>query len=207
MTGNFSNQENSKNIDKDSIVKASLELLNQEGIKKLTMRKVAERLEIKGASLYWHFKNKMELMTYMAEEISKQIPFPDEKLPWEEQLIQLFHQMRSVLLTIRDSAHILVETPPSTPHRLKSIQKFSDIFMKLGFDKEDIFSVSWMLNNYVSAFVIEEYRFIDVKRLKTDSPISNKKENGLPFELSIPNMDKEFQFGLEVLIAGIKSKL
>lgn len=69
--------------------------------------------------------------------------------------------------------------------------------------KEDIFSASWILNNYVTSFVIEEYRLQEVPNEKM---ISQSLE-ALHFDISSIDMDREYQFGLEVLIEGIKSKV
>lgn len=205
LTNNQAGQQNKKPVEKTLIVQASLELLKEEGIHKLTMRKLAEKLDIKGASLYWHIQNKNELLGFMADEICKQIHFPDERLPWNEQITQLMSRFRNVLLNIRDSANILVETPPKTPYRLGLIRKLYALIEKAGFHKEDIFSIIWMLNNYVTYFVIEEYRLVHNKNGKID--LAPSMGNIFPFELSNHNMDKEFQFGLEVLIEGFKSKL
>ncbi|WP_412679173.1 TetR family transcriptional regulator [Brevibacillus borstelensis] len=70
------------------------------GIKKLSIRNVAERLEIKGASLYWHIQNKNELLQSIADEICKRIKYPDENLSWEEQLLVVTRQLREILLAV-----------------------------------------------------------------------------------------------------------
>lgn len=190
-----------KKIDKSIIVQAALELLDEEGIRQLTMRKVADRLNIKGASLYWHFQNKNELLALIAEEICKQIQLPDEDRPWEEQLLDLSDQLRKTYLSVRDSAHVMEETIPSTPYRISLIEKVSGIFAQSGLENEDLFSASWMFNNYVTSFVIEEYR---IKSVEEDGPPGGIE---LPFAVRIPDMDREFRFGMEVLINGLKSKV
>ncbi len=60
-----------------------------------------------------------------------------------------------------------------------------------------------ILNNYITSFVIEEYRYREfLNKMVTPSPIK-----GLPFDISNMDMNKEFQFGLEVLLEGFKSKI
>lgn len=58
-------------IDKASIIRCAMELLQEKGIKKLSIWNVADRLNIKGASLYWHIKNKQELLELIADEVCK----------------------------------------------------------------------------------------------------------------------------------------
>ncbi|WP_025845470.1 TetR/AcrR family transcriptional regulator C-terminal domain-containing protein [Brevibacillus agri] len=117
-------------------------------------------------------------------------------------MIELTCQYRQILLSVRDSAHVLVEPPPTTPFRLKLIKKISDLFAQLGMKQEDIFSVSWILNNYVTSFVIEEYRMKEFADEKVNAALAE----GLPFDVSKIDMEKEFRFGLEVLMEGFKSK-
>lgn len=68
---------------------------------------------------------------------------------------------------------------------------------------EGIFSASWILNNYVTSFVIEEYR---LKEAASEEMVSQSLE-ALPFDISNIDLDREYQFGLEVLIEGFKSKV
>lgn len=178
-------------IDRSVIVKAALDLIRTEGIEKLTMRSLAAQLNIKGASLYWHIRNKNELLALSAEEVCKQIHFPDELDQWREQLFEFGKRYRHTLLEIRNSAHVLAATPPTTPYRLHLIDKVSSLFEKAGFRNEDIFSAGWMFNNYVCGFVIDEYRLVTMDKESAD----------------IPDLEREFTFGMKVLMEGFASLL
>ncbi|WP_223830199.1 TetR/AcrR family transcriptional regulator C-terminal domain-containing protein [Paenibacillus arenilitoris] len=197
-----SHESQKKPIDLSVIVQAALTLLQEEGLAQLTMRKLAARLDIKGASLYWHIKNKNELLSLIADRICKEIKPANDRAAWEEAFVLLSDQLRQTLLKYRDSAVILAETPPVTPHRLELMKNISGIFKSAGFRDKDVFSASWMFNNYVIAFVLEEYRF---RQLAGDDrePLS-VKEAELPFDIAIPDMDTEFRFGLNALIEGFR---
>lgn len=191
-------------IDKQTITKAAFDLLLEEGMKKISIRNVANRLHIKGASLYWHVKNKDELLELVAEEICKDIPFPDNSLSPEEQIKVISYEYRKTLLKIRDSAYVLVETAPTTPYRLQLINKMNEALQLFGLKNEDLFSSSWMLNNFITSFVLEEYRFNEIPK---DAPETLEIIDNLPFGQSMPNMKREFQFGLDILLSGFKSKI
>jgi len=210
-----------KRIDKNQIVQAAIELLQEEGLDKLTMRRLAEKLDIKGASLYWHIKNKNELLELISDEVCKQIQPPPEDKPYDEQLLLLARRYRQVLLNIRDSAHILAETPPTTPYRIDLIKRTNLLLERIGFRGQDIFSASWLLNNYVVSFVLDEYRIyqmnIDLqsesKKEQNHEPKSQQIEKSPQapdkheIQFSITDLNKEFQFGLEVILEGFKGKL
>jgi AcrR family transcriptional regulator len=57
------------NIRKRQIITSALEIISEEGVKNLTMKKIANRIGISDAALYRHFKNKQELMLVMIETV------------------------------------------------------------------------------------------------------------------------------------------
>lgn len=53
-------------LDTQKVVKEAIALMNEEGLKNVTLRKLAARLSIKAPSLFWHIKNKDELFQKMS---------------------------------------------------------------------------------------------------------------------------------------------
>jgi TetR/AcrR family tetracycline transcriptional repressor len=56
-------------VDRKRIVRAALALMARKGLDGVTMRALAARLHIKGASLYHHFPNKQVLIDHMADAL------------------------------------------------------------------------------------------------------------------------------------------
>ena len=64
-------------LDRAAIVDSALGLLDRVGIDGLSTRKLAAELGIRGPSLYWHFKNKRQLLDHMAERMFREaLPSP-----------------------------------------------------------------------------------------------------------------------------------
>src|SRR5262245_25820739 len=59
-------------LTQEDIVAEAIELLNDEGLDGVSLRKLAERLGIKAPSLYWHFKDKAALLAAVNERIFNQ---------------------------------------------------------------------------------------------------------------------------------------
>jgi AcrR family transcriptional regulator len=55
------------------LIKTGIELINQEGIKNFSLRKVAARCGVSHAAPYGHFKNKEELLKAMQEYVTEQL--------------------------------------------------------------------------------------------------------------------------------------
>ena len=55
-------------VNRDIIVQAALRLLDDTGLEDLTLRKLAQALDIQAPTLYWHFKSKDALIDEMATD-------------------------------------------------------------------------------------------------------------------------------------------
>jgi AcrR family transcriptional regulator len=58
---------------KEQIINSALEIISEEGVKNLTMKRIANRIGISDAALYRHFINKQELMLAMIETGGKKL--------------------------------------------------------------------------------------------------------------------------------------
>lgn len=56
-------------LTRAAIVEEAIRLINEEGLEGVSLRRLAARLDVKAASLYWHFKDKADLLAGMAEFI------------------------------------------------------------------------------------------------------------------------------------------
>jgi AcrR family transcriptional regulator len=68
-------------LDRATVVRAALRLLDEVGLHGLSLRKVASELGVQAPALYWHFKNKQELLdematTAFADNIDMELPSP-----------------------------------------------------------------------------------------------------------------------------------
>lgn len=56
-------------LNRESIIDAAISILNSYGLADMTMRRVAKQLDVAPGALYWHFKNKQELIGATARRI------------------------------------------------------------------------------------------------------------------------------------------
>jgi AcrR family transcriptional regulator len=211
-------------LDSDQIVQAALQLLDEVGLDGLTMRRLAERLDIKAASLYWHVRDKEELIVLLANEICGSLGTLDPSLSWREQLAQFADRYRQRLLSHRDAARVmLLSGPPSGANRLDLVEMLLSVLLKAGFSPKDAAFAGFLLNDYVTTFVMEESRDSD----PTTDQDARETEAGSPgvdwldmlprerypsIVALIPHwsnidMDEQFRFGGEVLLDGLEKRL
>ncbi len=63
-------------LDRDRVVRAAIALADQGGIRALTMRKLAETLDVVPMALYKHVTNKDELLDAMVDVVFGELEFP-----------------------------------------------------------------------------------------------------------------------------------
>jgi TetR/AcrR family transcriptional regulator, tetracycline repressor protein len=211
-------------LDLDQIVQAALQLLDEAGLDGLTMRRLAERLNIKAASLYWHVRDKEELIVLLANEICGSLIAPDPTLPWRKQLKQFADEYRRVLLSHRDAARVmLLSGPPSGANRLDLVEILLGVLLKAGFSPKDAAFAGFLLNDYVTTFVMEETGYSappaeqgaseategapDADWLDMLPPDRYPNILALAAHWSNVNMDEQFHFGGEVLLDGLERRL
>src|SRR5262245_51314446 len=119
------------------VVRTALALLDDVGLEELTMRRLAERLGVKAASLYRHVRDKEELLVLLGDEISGEIPMVGSAGTWREQMIEMTGNVRHGLLAHRDAARLLASTAPFGPRRLRHIESLLRILRSAGLSRRD----------------------------------------------------------------------
>src|SRR5947208_15241558 len=80
-------EERQRGLTRDRLVGAALELVNEEGLDALSMRALADRLEVKAASLYWHVRDRRELLELLAESILESVPPVRARGGWRQSVL------------------------------------------------------------------------------------------------------------------------
>ena len=207
-------------LDQAQVVRAALALLDEVGLDELTMRRLADRLGVKGASLYRHVRNKDELLALLGDEISGEIPFVRAGGSWQEQLTEMAWNVRRGLLAHRDAARVLANTPPVGPRRLKHIEAVLRTLRAAGLTDRDATRAAHHLNNFVTEFAADEARFAayaaapgssrrkiltEARRHFKSLPVDEYPTLvALADHLVDDRPDEAFQFGIDLCLRGLQ---
>src|SRR5665647_1630591 len=106
-------------LSRESIVAATLKLLD-EGVDKLTMRRVAAALDTGPASLYVYVRDTEELHSAVLEELLGKSGLledtRDDGWTWRERIIDLLMRYTELLLAYPSVARVTAFTRPVGPH-------------------------------------------------------------------------------------------
>jgi len=192
-------------VTKTAIVEASIKILNRDGIEGLTMRAIAKELDIKAASLYNHIRSRQELNGEIAEYMLMRSALPGNRASPRDFLIQASRTYRAILKTVRDSVVIFENSVPNTPRRTEVIQSFLVKLHEFGVQPENILTISNMLNNYTLSFTADELRFKNTPPEILSTLMETLSSRRRLFSPRDVDFDRQFLYGLEVILAGIKT--
>lgn len=106
-------EERQQGLTRERLVGAALELIGEEGLEGLSMRALADRLEVKAASLYWHVRDRRELLELLAESILDTVPPPRRGSPWRPAVLDAAAALGKRVGAQKDANRILLEVPDS----------------------------------------------------------------------------------------------
>ena len=208
-------------ITRDAIVEAALVVLDREGMDGLSMRRVADELGTGAASLYWHVRNKEELFQLVFDRVTREIVLPEpDPGRWKEQLRELGREMRRVLSRHRDVARISMGRMPAAPQIALFSEWLFTLLQPVGIPDHAIAYVGDIAGLYVGAYCFEEsigYASPTGEDLPPEQIVQMMRDYivSLPAErfprtiaavdlLLAFNPEERFEFGLDLLIAGLE---
>lgn len=206
-------------IQREQVIATALGLLDEVGIDGLSMRVLADALDIKAASLYWHFANKQALLDGMADalmdDVARHTPAGH---PWQQVLSQTAHEIRNALLRRRDGARVFGGSYVPTENVLRVGETMIGALRAAGASTQMAAWGAFSILNYVLGCVMEEQGLAPVNMDEVGLAERNGKLAALA-EARFPNVhaalrdvmdtdfDTRFGFGLELWIAGVEARL
>jgi TetR/AcrR family transcriptional regulator, tetracycline repressor protein len=206
----------------DEIVQAASRIVEREGYDKLTMRKVAEELNIRAASLYWHMRDREELTDLLADAMLNGLEFTLADVEWQQELRSLAQQMRLHLLRKRDAGRVIAGRFVVGPNMLRHLEVLAGVFRRTGLDETDTAYALYAFIVYILGFAIyessplsashaagtERARALGEVRATLAGLPPNTHPNlvALAVPLTTADLDGRFQFGLDSMILGIDAR-
>jgi TetR/AcrR family tetracycline transcriptional repressor len=209
-------------LTREAIVEAAVAVLDAEGVDGLSMRRVGEELGAGAASIYWHVRNKDELIQLVFERVITEIelPAPDPSR-WREQLGMVVVQMRATLNQHRDVARISLGRVPTGPSLAVMTEWLFTLLKPVGIPDKVIAYLGDLFGLYSGAFAFEESLgsqtvtgpdltpeqfFTMLRNYIADLPEDRFPHTRRAVDL-IFNDDREdrYMFGVDLMIRGLAS--
>lgn len=209
-------------LSRDAIVDAALRVVDAEGLDAASMRRVADELGTAPSALYWHVRDKDELLQLVLDRVIGEVALPPvDPVRWQEQLKSFARELRMVLERHRDIARVSLGVIPLGPNALLVMEWAHGLLRDAGLPDRIVALVGDLFGLYVGAYAYEESLGLasptgedlpphEVVALLRDYWGSLPPER-FPHTLALlPQLfeggpDERFEFGLDVLVRGIAS--
>jgi TetR/AcrR family transcriptional regulator, tetracycline repressor protein len=208
-----------KGITRERIVSAALELLDDKGMDALTVRALAARLDVRAPALYWHVRNKQELLDEMATEVMRRVTATLAALPpgddWRADLTAYAHVLRTEYLVHRDGARIFSGTRITDPDVVRTKEPWFERWSTAGLKPADADDAIDLITAFVVGFVIEEQERRQAADTDPTRYSITQRETwlgeGAPLVKQAAHLhddgDQRFQRHLNIVLDGLTARL
>jgi len=211
-------------LSREEILDGAQELVEAQGLQQLSMPALAKHLKSGVTSIYWYFRSKDDLLEALTDRVTKDMYL---KLPpigdgaWDDELVGYFTAFRNLLEAtpiyrevFAYRARLLFTRAAFAPAIFRRLDDGLSLFMRAGLSAEQAAEAFNACSNFTRGFVIlehglesesvdpamtEKLHHIDASKFPTLGQLED-------FDRVMWLDDNQFQFGLRLLIAGIRQQ-
>ncbi len=204
-------------LNREKVLDAALALAAEEGLKGLSMRKLAKTLGVEAMALYNHVQNKTDILDGIAERVYSGIERADPDSPWPERVrVTSLNIYRA--LARHPVVPMALATDEANPKSLRALQPLDDLVGALyeaGFEDDGVRQTLGALNSLIfGSLLLTTVGFTmprrgESEREQADLYLRRVDPEVLPhFSRAIPALrsadpERDFVRALELLINGL----
>lgn len=210
-----------EHLTRERILSVALVLVDEEGMGALSMRRLGAKLGVDPTSIYHHVANKEALVSGLVELVfAEEMRLPQEvRQPWQERVRFFARAHRRVAQAHPNLVLYVVSNAASAPAGALSValeagEYLYEALSEAGLSPRGVVQVAALVMDYVDGFALAEFTEnsggsvgtrellaqIEARSARRFSTVRYVLE-----ELAEEELRADFEFGLDVLIAGIET--
>lgn len=205
-------------LTRTDIIRAGAQLLDSEGLEGISMRKLASVLDTGPATLYWHVRDKDELLALILDETLQTVEMPSEG-DWAERLIAVVCATRQALLPRPALVRVIWDAGWDIgPQTLRIAEAMISLVAESGLPAEQVADAYFAVLTFLLGFVLAETAGVGTPRFGTH-PLTGPTDanNRATMVEQFPalarfgpatdpeGMERRFRYGLNLLVEGIRT--
>ena len=204
-------------LSRDVVLAAALKLVDTEGLEALSMRRLGKELGVEAMSLYNHVPSKSALLDGLIEHAIAHLEPPDPDKAWPDQVRQMAHSYRAMGNRHPHMVSLIATRPFNTPNALEPLERALALFRSAGFDEPSALHAFRTVASFATGYTLAETEGFFGEHVPADtSDVLHPKDldpDRFPNLVQVlPTIgrcdhDEEFDFALDVIIEGLRSKL
>jgi AcrR family transcriptional regulator len=196
-------------LSRERIVSAAVSLIDTEGLDAFSMRRLGNALAVEAMSLYRHFPSKGALLEAVVARLLAELPVPAPTAArWQDAFRAVARAYRALLTRHPKAIPLLATLELSNPGSLAVAGAIMALFSSAGFDPRTSLYILATGESFVIGFAYWEAGTAALREGRAAPPPVPPGAD--PYlvahwnELTDQDCDKAFEFGLDVLIAGLE---
>ncbi|UFS93941.1 TetR/AcrR family transcriptional regulator C-terminal domain-containing protein [Nocardia huaxiensis] len=216
-------------LTREQIVSAAIALLDEEGLDGLNMRSLGKRLDAAATAMYWHVKNKDNLVRLATDEVWGEIELPEPGQSWRDAAEAMAASMYAMISRhpwiIQVQSGYLVYGPNKSRHDDRALE----IYEQAGFDEAEadraVATVfMFVLGNAAGAAAnVSLNRRLGRTGADPEARLAQAMSEATEIAMQYPRLrtrieraagtdynaapESSFQFGLDTLLDGLQDRL
>lgn len=204
-------------LSREAIVRKAVEMLDEHGMQKLSMRKLAAALGAAPMSLYWHVPTKDALVELCLDEVYGEVGRPDPGTDWETALRQMMHAFRQVAHRHPWWIRGIGEFNSVGPNAVGMADAMLEAMLSAGLSTVAAARSVSAVSSYVVGYATAEVNFIgrggmdaappDLAKIADLYRDRHPRYVAMLDEQELWSLEGQFEFGLDCVIDGIRARV
>jgi TetR/AcrR family transcriptional regulator, tetracycline repressor protein len=128
-------QTSARQLNRDLIVRAALELADSDGVDAVSMRRIGARLGVTPMAVYRHFRDKAELTDSMVDALVAETSVDTSAASWREGVAELMRSIRRTLVAHPVAVELRHGRPALSPSALRLSERGMALLTEGGFSR------------------------------------------------------------------------
>lgn len=191
-------------LSRESIALAALALVDREGADALTLRRVADSLDVGVMSLYTYVEDKDGLVRDIVALLLDEIEVPEDPgMTWEEGVRSVANSLRAMALRHPHAFVFVVLARYDEPAVVRYARRVDAALVRLGIPRELLPMLASLLDAHGTGFLLAETQHVALSAEEARGPLDYEPEATALISGRL-DADRAFGDGLETIIAGFK---
>lgn len=140
----------------ERVIEGAVALADRVGTDALTIRRLADTLDVKPMTIYHHVANKEAILDGMVDRVFAEIELPPADLPWRDAILRRCHSMRQVLARHPWAAPLMEARTTPGPALLRHHDAVVGCFRRAGFSLELVGHAYAVVDAFIYGFALQE---------------------------------------------------
>ena len=203
-------------LSRERVLRAAIDLADEQGIDALTMRRLAQLLGVEAMTLYYHVANKDDILNGLVDIVLDEIELPSAGDDWRPALRRTAISAHDVLVRHRWAASQMLLPGRTSEARIRYMEAILRTLREGGFTPRETDRAYHALESHISGFTLWQVGMaLDPETLPAlaDQFLASLPEGAFPyvvehvhqhFEEREPGDEGAFAFGLDLILDGLE---